>query len=229
MIKKEKVSTYIINNIGTEYVCPICYENLNLNDSMICTECNHIFHYKCIKLAIERNIIKCPLCRRSLRNIDINNNDNINNNYYRINYRNNYDNQRNIYNYNNININNNNNRNDNNRREVNNNKNFLEYSIIIIKIVLSKLFYFLKLLFIILLYILKVFYLIQILVIFMIIAEIIVEKGIIYLIIETKKEIIYLIMELINKFFENIKLLFLSFSLLYLFSSIKDELLSRVW
>ena len=137
MIRKEKVSTNIIKNIGKDYECPICYGNLNLNDSMICTECNHIFHYKCIKLAIEKNILKCPLCRRSLRNIDINNNDNINNNYYRINHRNNYDNQRNLNNYNNANINNNNmNNHNNNSREVNNIQNFLENSILLMYIVI---------------------------------------------------------------------------------------------
>ena len=137
MIRKKKVSTNIIKNIGKDYECPICYGNLNLNDSMICTECNHIFHYKCIKLAIEKNILQCPLCRRSLRNIYINNNDNINNNYYRINHRNNYDNQRNLNNYNNANINNNNmNNHNNNSREVNNIQNFLENSILLMYIVI---------------------------------------------------------------------------------------------
>ena len=141
MIRKEKVSTNIIKNIGKEYEYPICYENLNLNDSMICTECNHVFHYKCIKLAIEKNILKCPLCRRSLRNIDINNNDNIyNNNYYRINHRNNYDNQRNLNNYNNANINNNYMNNNNNRREDNYIKKILENSIIIIVSIIAILF-----------------------------------------------------------------------------------------
>ena len=143
MIRKEKVSTNIIKNIGKDYECPICYGNLNLNDSMICTECNHIFHYKCIKLAIEKNILQCPLCRRSLRNIDINNNDNINNNYYRINHRNNYDNQRNLNNYNNANIYNNNmnNNHNNNRREVINIKKVLENSILkILTIIKIQLF-----------------------------------------------------------------------------------------
>ena len=114
MIKKEKVSSNIIKNIGKEYICSICYENLKLNDSMICLECNHIFHYKCIEMTIDKNILKCPLCRRNIRNIDINNNVNMNNNNYRINQRNIYNNQ--------------NNHNNNRIREVNNIRFLLEIS-----------------------------------------------------------------------------------------------------
>ena len=69
MIKKEKVTNSIIKSIGKEYECPICCENLNINDYMICTECKHIFHYKCIKQAIEKNILNCPICRSFCNNI----------------------------------------------------------------------------------------------------------------------------------------------------------------
>ena len=120
MIMKEKVSGNVIKNIGKEYICPICYENLKLNDSMVCLECNHIFHYKCIRIAIEKNLLKCPLCRRSIINIDRNNNVNMNNNNYNINQRNIYNNQ--------------NNHNNNSIREVNNNRFLLEISKFIMNI-----------------------------------------------------------------------------------------------
>ena len=57
----------------------------------------------------------------------------------------------------------------------------------------------------------------------MILAELILEKEIIYLIIETKKEIIHLIMELINIFLEYTKLGFIFF-LFFLFISITSIL-----
>ena len=100
MIKKEKVTNDIIKKLGKEYECPICCDNFTINEFIIITGCKHYFHYKCIKKAIERNILNCPICRRSIRNIEINDNNNINN------YINN------IYNYNR-----------NNLREIGNNEN----------------------------------------------------------------------------------------------------------
>jgi len=72
MIKKEKVTNDIIKKLGKEYECPICCDNFTINEFIIITGCKHYFHYKCIKQAIERNILNCPICRRSIRNIEIN-------------------------------------------------------------------------------------------------------------------------------------------------------------
>ena len=104
MIKKENVTNEIIKKLGKDYECPICCENFNINDFIIITECKHFFHYKCIKQAIEKNILNCPICRRSIKNIEIN--DNINN------FNNIYNFIRNNHNYNNL-------------REIDNNQNFI--------------------------------------------------------------------------------------------------------
>ena len=48
--------------------CSICLEYTDENDAHI-IPCNHIFHMKCIKDMISKNIKKCPLCKRNILGI----------------------------------------------------------------------------------------------------------------------------------------------------------------
>ncbi|XP_012563599.1 uncharacterized protein LOC100213925 [Hydra vulgaris] len=60
----------IIDHLAKEYEkdqlqtndCPVCLENVLYKD-MAQTRCNHIFHYKCILLAINERGGPCPICR----------------------------------------------------------------------------------------------------------------------------------------------------------------------
>jgi hypothetical protein len=49
--------------------CSICLKDINNNDKFI-TNCNHIFHLKCINKWYKISD-KCPLCRHSKFYIDI--------------------------------------------------------------------------------------------------------------------------------------------------------------
>ena len=95
-LKKEKLTKTIINKYGKDCVCSICLENLK--DEIHITKCGHIFHYKCIANAINKNINECPNCRSNLRTgekkkvineIRYNNYENIFSNNYQFNNRNN--------------------------------------------------------------------------------------------------------------------------------------------
>ena len=93
-LKKEKATNTIINKYGKDNQCSICLETIKCHDVINITKCNHIFHYKCIEKAINRNILDCPNCRRNLKdgskktiinrinNFEFNDNNNINNNRY---------------------------------------------------------------------------------------------------------------------------------------------------
>ena len=43
-------------------VCSICIDELNANDKKIITECNHVYHYDCLKKACAYSKL-CPNCR----------------------------------------------------------------------------------------------------------------------------------------------------------------------
>lgn len=49
--------------------CPICLENLNENKKIVETLCKHIFHENCFQIwnrSVERDKLKCPICRTYL-------------------------------------------------------------------------------------------------------------------------------------------------------------------
>ena len=48
--------------------CSICLEYTDENDAHL-NPCNHIFHMKCVKDMITKNIKKCPLCKRNILGI----------------------------------------------------------------------------------------------------------------------------------------------------------------
>ena len=66
-LKKEKATNIIIKKYGKDNQCSICLETIKCHDVINITKCNHIFHYKCIEKAINRNILDCPNCRRNLK------------------------------------------------------------------------------------------------------------------------------------------------------------------
>jgi hypothetical protein len=43
--------------------CPICFEDINIENKIICTYCKNIFHETCINSAWKKNIDNCPMCR----------------------------------------------------------------------------------------------------------------------------------------------------------------------
>ncbi len=44
--------------------CPICFEDINIENKIICTYCKNIFHETCINEAWKQNINDCPMCRK---------------------------------------------------------------------------------------------------------------------------------------------------------------------
>ena len=57
--------------------CSICLETINNNNNTILLkDCNHIFHYECIKKWIieKETDSSCPLCKKKINNILINKN-----------------------------------------------------------------------------------------------------------------------------------------------------------
>ena len=50
--------------------CSICLEEFKLEESIRVTNCNHIFHHKCIEEWICKSPT-CPLCRKNLKTTDI--------------------------------------------------------------------------------------------------------------------------------------------------------------
>ncbi len=107
-LKKEKLTKTIINKYGKNYVCSICLENLK--DEIHITKCGHIFHYKCIANAINKNINECPNCRSNLRTGE---KKKVINEIRYHNYENFFSNNYQFNNRNNIEINNRNNREEN--------------------------------------------------------------------------------------------------------------------
>lgn len=57
--------------------CPICYENLKINDEVYLIKCCHLFHKECLKDWIKKNNINCPTCREDLKDIYENYNEGI--------------------------------------------------------------------------------------------------------------------------------------------------------
>ena len=64
-LKKQEITQAIIDKYGKDNKCCICLEIIN--DDIHISKCNHIFHYKCIEKAINKNIMDCPICRSNLR------------------------------------------------------------------------------------------------------------------------------------------------------------------
>ena len=63
----EKSTEEILNKYSKEYICPICYDKIKINEFIHVTKCNHIFHYRCLERAIDKNLQECPMCRSNLR------------------------------------------------------------------------------------------------------------------------------------------------------------------
>ena len=80
----EKSTEEILNKYSNDYNCPICYDKIKINEFIHITKCNHIFHYKCLERAIDKNLQDCPMCRSNLRTGEgkkiLIRNNNINNN-----------------------------------------------------------------------------------------------------------------------------------------------------
>ncbi|XP_065659135.1 phosphatidylinositol 4-phosphate 5-kinase-like [Hydra vulgaris] len=64
--RMKKIMEHLVKDYEKEQLqandCSVCLENVLYND-MIQTKCNHIFHYKCILLAISECGGPCPVCR----------------------------------------------------------------------------------------------------------------------------------------------------------------------
>jgi hypothetical protein len=65
---------YFVNNFIPKYNeelnnkkecnnCPICFEEINIENKIICTYCKNTFHETCINSAWKKNIDNCPMCR----------------------------------------------------------------------------------------------------------------------------------------------------------------------
>ena len=54
---------YIKKLLQDEYSCPICLENILLQNNIFLTICGHLFHHKCIKECLTYSK-KCPTCRQ---------------------------------------------------------------------------------------------------------------------------------------------------------------------
>ena len=48
--------------------CPICIESIHLNETIVTTKCNHIFHNECLKKWLTDSSVNnnCPSCRTDL-------------------------------------------------------------------------------------------------------------------------------------------------------------------
>ncbi len=49
--------------IKNDDMCSICYDDINIKNKIICTNCKNIFHETCINEAWKKNIDHCPICR----------------------------------------------------------------------------------------------------------------------------------------------------------------------
>ena len=98
-LNKEKFTEDKIKKYGNNEQCSICLENFKLNNEIYITKCNHIFHYKCIEEALNKDISDCPNCRSNLKTGEKKRVVNVNNN---INYLNNYNNYQRYNNFTNI-------------------------------------------------------------------------------------------------------------------------------
>lgn len=57
----------LINNDKAEDNCPICLENININNNSITLECQHRYCNSCIENLFSSKLNnKCPLCRGSI-------------------------------------------------------------------------------------------------------------------------------------------------------------------
>ena len=104
-LNKEKFTEDKIKKYGNNEQCSICLENFKLNDEIYITKCNHIFHYKCIEEALNKDISDCPNCRSNLKTGEKKRVNNINysnnfNNYQRYNNFTNIIERNNEYDYN---------------------------------------------------------------------------------------------------------------------------------
>lgn len=56
---------YICHHVEPDTECSICITNIDDNDEIMKTPCNHFFHKECLTRWMEENMV-CPLCRNSL-------------------------------------------------------------------------------------------------------------------------------------------------------------------
>lgn len=51
------------NNIVEEISCPICFDDIDIKNNCVTTECGHIFHCSCLMKNAATNGFGCPMCR----------------------------------------------------------------------------------------------------------------------------------------------------------------------
>jgi hypothetical protein len=73
---KQYYKTKILKSKTHKKYCIICLENYKFQDKIAFMECNHKYHYFCLKKWLNVNP-SCPICRKDVINDD--NNDLINN------------------------------------------------------------------------------------------------------------------------------------------------------
>lgn len=62
-IRSEKFKNYIDNNNNGINYCSICLDKFNDNDDIKILECDHIYHFDCIKEWLLKYKNTCPICR----------------------------------------------------------------------------------------------------------------------------------------------------------------------
>lgn len=53
------------NPHNTEILCPICLQNIEDNEIIRSTPCDHVFHSVCLDVWCKKNV-NCPVCRSDL-------------------------------------------------------------------------------------------------------------------------------------------------------------------
>ena len=61
-IRKIKSNDDLLNDLLENHICSICLEEYIKNDKVVNLNCNHDFHWECIKLWLNENNT-CPQCR----------------------------------------------------------------------------------------------------------------------------------------------------------------------
>ena len=66
--QREEVNPNMYLSPGEELIeiCSLCLDNVDNIESTSKLSCGHHFHTECISKCLERNILKCPLCRNQV-------------------------------------------------------------------------------------------------------------------------------------------------------------------
>lgn len=66
-LKKEKMTSKLLDKEKNENQCSVCLRNIKLNHVICLTKCGHVFHYKCIEEVVDHQMNVCPNCRCNLK------------------------------------------------------------------------------------------------------------------------------------------------------------------